>query len=365
MQNIRQKFLRSLLEIDVLKGLEIGALDSPLVVPEDLVGDGEVFYLDHLSTDGLRHKYREDKTVNLDEIVSVDFVCSDTNLLDAVNGNTFDYVVASHVIEHSPNMLKFLEDTYKILKPGGLLFLVIPDKRFTFDINRPETTFGELLESYFYQNTRPRIGSVYDHFANAINVDAHSVWFGNFKKAKANLLASRSFAWTAAKLVKKEDEYYDVHVNIFTPYGFFETLNRAISHELFMFEVEDFVDTSISQLEFFVALRKPEMTAPEKVKADCLKKIPHLKIDSVLSPYMPQVKALSEALKTNTEISESLRREVQDERRLNELNNLKLIELKANLELAQRSLDRRSVKFILGLVHKMHSILNLNLFRKG
>ena len=54
----RKRFLNTFDKILGLKGLEIGALNSPLIQLEDVVDQGEIFYLDHLSTDELREKYR-------------------------------------------------------------------------------------------------------------------------------------------------------------------------------------------------------------------------------------------------------------------------------------------------------------------
>ena len=125
--NPRREFLLEMVNVDQLKGLEIGPLTDPLVTHEDLKGQGEIFYLDHLSTIELKEKYRADPSVDVENIVNVDFVCSDGDLERAVLGNQFDYIVASHVIEHVPNILKFLQDTQKILKSGGQLFLIIPD----------------------------------------------------------------------------------------------------------------------------------------------------------------------------------------------------------------------------------------------
>ena len=160
--------------------MEIGALNSPIIQLEDVVDRGEIFYLDHLSTDDLRGKYRADTSVNIDNIVNVDFVCPDGDLVKAVAGNQFDYIIASHVIEHVPNLLKFLQDTAKILKPGGQLFLIIPDKRFTFDAERPETTFGTVLDS-FLSGIQNQAFWVYDHFAKSVEMNAHEVWHGLLK----------------------------------------------------------------------------------------------------------------------------------------------------------------------------------------
>ena len=142
---LRREFLLKTVNVAELKGLEIGPLNEPLVTKDDMQSVGEIFYLDHLPTDELQAKYEDDVSVDVNKIVPVDFVCRDGDLVKATAGNKFDYVIASHVIEHAPNLLQFLQDIEKIIKPGGRLILIIPDKRFTFDLNRPITTFGAVF----------------------------------------------------------------------------------------------------------------------------------------------------------------------------------------------------------------------------
>ena len=43
--------------------------------------------------------------------------------------NMFDLVVASHVIEHISDPIKFFSDAIRVLKPGGVLFLEAPSER--------------------------------------------------------------------------------------------------------------------------------------------------------------------------------------------------------------------------------------------
>ena len=91
MATSRREFLLKAVDVAQLKGLEIGPLNKPLVNKEDMHEGGEIFYLDHLPTKELKDKYKDDKSVSIDEIVSVDFVCRDGDIIKATSGNTFDY----------------------------------------------------------------------------------------------------------------------------------------------------------------------------------------------------------------------------------------------------------------------------------
>jgi SAM-dependent methyltransferase len=68
----------------------------------------------------------------LDAIDEVDHIWVGASLTAAVGKeDPFDYVVAAHVIEHSVDLIGFLQDSRALLRPGGRLALVIPNKRFS------------------------------------------------------------------------------------------------------------------------------------------------------------------------------------------------------------------------------------------
>lgn len=61
---------------------------------------------------------------------------------------SLDYLVASHVLEHCANPIKALIEWFRVLKPGGIAYIVVPDKRFTWDRNRPETPLSHMIEDF-------------------------------------------------------------------------------------------------------------------------------------------------------------------------------------------------------------------------
>lgn len=95
-------------------GLEIGPLTNPAVTKED----GEIYYLDHLSTEDLRRKYAAHANVDKARIVDVSFVAADGDLGKACGGKRFDYIIASHVIEQVPNMIGWLRQVAALLHTG-------------------------------------------------------------------------------------------------------------------------------------------------------------------------------------------------------------------------------------------------------
>ncbi|MEX3900116.1 methyltransferase domain-containing protein [Paraburkholderia sp. BR10954] len=49
----------------------------------------------------------------------------------------FDYVIASHVIEHVLDLVGWVHSLLAALKHAGRIVLAVPDRRYTFDYVRP------------------------------------------------------------------------------------------------------------------------------------------------------------------------------------------------------------------------------------
>jgi SAM-dependent methyltransferase len=62
--------------------------------------------------------------------------------------NTYDFVLSSHMLEHSANPVRVLREWLRILRPGGTLFLVLPHREGTFDHLRPVTPLDHLLKDF-------------------------------------------------------------------------------------------------------------------------------------------------------------------------------------------------------------------------
>lgn len=146
----RSKIL-ALIDVAKARGLEIGAQTRP-VVTRDM---GAVEYVDRATTAELRKWYENDPAIDRTALVEVDHVWGERTLLDCVGGKrAFDYVIASHVLEHVPDLLGWLDEIAAVLVDGGIASFVVPDKRFTFDILRRTSTSSELVDAYLRQLRR-------------------------------------------------------------------------------------------------------------------------------------------------------------------------------------------------------------------
>ena len=72
----------------------------------------------------------------------------DSDALRTLADASFDAAVASHVIEHLANPQAVLADFARVLRPGGCLVLVVPDRTLTFDAPRPGTTYAHLRAEF-------------------------------------------------------------------------------------------------------------------------------------------------------------------------------------------------------------------------
>lgn len=77
--------------------------------------------------------------------IGYQYICEASNLATIPNEN-YDFLIASHCLEHCANTLKTVKEWHRVVKKGGAILLILPDKRYTFDHNRPVTTFEHLKD---------------------------------------------------------------------------------------------------------------------------------------------------------------------------------------------------------------------------
>ncbi|MGE3842238.1 MAG: methyltransferase domain-containing protein [Vicinamibacterales bacterium] len=133
-------------------GLEIGALYKPMPLHDGMT----VRHVDHGTSTQLRAWYPELASQPLVEPDVVDDASSLTSIADA----SVDFVIAAHVIEHLRDPIGALAAWCRVVRPGGHIYIVVPDKRFSFDRHRVRTT----LEHLILDHRRPSEDRDFEHY---------------------------------------------------------------------------------------------------------------------------------------------------------------------------------------------------------
>lgn len=101
-----------------LTGVEIGACQLAVTMPSNV----RMKYVD-MATD---RKTLQSQCF-LSDGAKVPDIVDDATTLGKVADSTFDLLVAAHVLEHMPNVLGALRHWLRVVRPGGLVFVAVPD----------------------------------------------------------------------------------------------------------------------------------------------------------------------------------------------------------------------------------------------
>lgn len=250
----RHKKLLANLDVRTATGIEIGPLVSPTVRKEE----GRVFYVDHDTTENLHKKFANDPNIDVDRIVPIDAVWGNRTLREALGEVRADYIIASHVVEHVPDLLGWLNELREVLQPGGTIRLAIPDKRYTFDYLRRLTVLSDVVTAHSLRARIPLPWCVMDHFLNLVTVDAVAAWNGTLDPDKLVRMYRPVDAIALTVDAHKNGNYHDSHCWVLTPRSFALLLAEAAELGFVNLACDHFYDTARNDFEFFVALKSSD-----------------------------------------------------------------------------------------------------------
>ena len=75
------------------------------------------------------------------------FVAEGADLAE-IPDESYDFILSSHMLEHSANPLRALQAWRRVLRPAGSIVLLLPNKRWTFDHIRPVTSLAHLVDDF-------------------------------------------------------------------------------------------------------------------------------------------------------------------------------------------------------------------------
>ena len=238
-------------------GLEIGASHNPLCPKKD---GWNVKTLDYASTEDLIKISSTNENVDTNKIEEVDFVLKDGDMLNTILNSgdyKFDYIISSHVIEHSTCFISYLRMLEKLLINDGIGILAIPNKLCCFAAYKPLTNTADVI--YNFENEAKKHSSHKIRQMLLCNITNNKVdgWASYQDLRNYEFLHSlNDNDDKLQKLISKnKDSYVDIHEWYFIPSSF----------ELIMFELYALELTSmkISKLvkgngEFFVFMSRSE-----------------------------------------------------------------------------------------------------------
>jgi SAM-dependent methyltransferase len=175
----------------------------------------------------LRRQYPE---LDPSPLVEPDIIDNGEHLAKIENG-TQAFVIANHFIEHCQNPILTLQNFFRVLQAGGVLYMAVPDKRFTFDIDRPCTPIEHVLRDFREGPEWSRL----EHFEE---------W--------ARLVNKRSGPEVADEVRRLIDIDYSIHFHVWSAPELLEFL--ATVQRIVPFETELFLRNGH---ESIVILRRP------------------------------------------------------------------------------------------------------------
>jgi predicted SAM-dependent methyltransferase len=75
-------------------------------------------------------------------------IINDAVDISLVQNDTYDFCFSSHSLEHIANPLKAIQEWFRIIKRGGYIVIIVPEKSQCFDHRRDYSKFQTLLTQY-------------------------------------------------------------------------------------------------------------------------------------------------------------------------------------------------------------------------
>lgn len=221
-------------------GIEIGALHNPLPVPPGAT----VQYVDRARELELRRQYPE---LAAKTMVPVDFV-GDAQDLSAIANDCQDFVIANHLLEHLEDPIRGLIEMMRVIRPGGVLYLALPDPRVTFDRNRPLTTIQHVVDEYRSGTEATREA----HYVEWVElVESRQVVGAGTGPTRVNELMAQD---------------YSIHFHVWRPDDFLEVLVASRREAGLQAEMVEFMPCDpATDNEYIFVLMKPDGALPAVV----------------------------------------------------------------------------------------------------
>jgi SAM-dependent methyltransferase len=162
--------------------------------------------------------------------------------------DSFDYVIASHLLEHLAQPFRMLDEIHRVLRIGGKAIIFLPDRRRTFDWKRGVETFEHFSSEYLDNDPEVSNTDLFDFLEKTEN------YFERDRESKfSQLHLSRS-----------------IHVHAWTDEEFIQLLSQMQNVANFNFRIILGVSSSLnSELEEFgIVLEKVKLNTAKNSDFD-------------------------------------------------------------------------------------------------
>lgn len=234
-------------------GIEYGPLHR-VIMPREICSD--VRYVDYKTQEQLQAHYAADPNVDVSLIPEIDIVTGGRPITEFVDDESIDFVIASHVMEHVPDFIGWLETNLRLLRPGGRIALAFPDRRYCFDLAKQPTSFHEIVAAYLEKRTQPNFTQICDHIINCRKVTPVEVWNGTLDAENAPSIRAIPTALAQLRVLVSKTEYHDVHCWKFSDTEFMDMLFKIKAQFHLPFELLSFFPTQRNTTEFYAMLLK-------------------------------------------------------------------------------------------------------------
>jgi predicted SAM-dependent methyltransferase len=183
------------------EGIEIGALHQAVSVSER----AKVTYVDRLPIKELWEHYPELRGQHLIEPDVLD----DGQRLETFADDSQDFIIANHFLEHTEDPIACIRTWSARLKPGGTIFLAVPDKNYNvMDCKRDLTPLDHLRQDH-------ELGPEYSRRTHYMQ------WVGEGAGKKGQEM------WHEASRLDRE--HYSIHFHTWTSESFLEFIGWVLS----------------------------------------------------------------------------------------------------------------------------------------
>lgn len=230
------------------KILEIGPLDKPKFDHTS----PDYYSLDIFTKEQLLNNYLNDPNVKSENIVEPSYVVSDNDYSKI--DQQFKFVFSSHSIEHMPCVITFLNNLTTLISDKGMIYLIIPDKRYCFDHFKRESDIYDVLQSFYEKNTRPKLTSVLKQF----NLSTHNDCVAHWKNEHGTIKSDADSLENYHHILKEYNtgKYIDSHVSYFTPESFIHIIELLNNLKLINLSIHKIYPTLYGSNEFYVIMKK-------------------------------------------------------------------------------------------------------------